>query len=470
MNRPAHSPLSGLLIIGLGASIAPMDFAVNVAFPAITAAFALDVQSIRWVVICYVITYASLMLAFGKLGDIAGHRRVFRAGLLTGTLAFAACGLAPSYPWLLAARVLQGIATALVLSCAPALVVAVCGEHRRTWALSRYAMMTAFAGILGPVIGGAAIQWLGWAGAFWFRLPVALLALVLLARLPAAPVAAGAPQRFDSVSSMLLAGGLALLLLGPGLWSGATHIGLPLAVGLAGIALLTIFAWRERRGAEPVLPPAAVRDPAMLMANVGSVMVNLVGFAIPLLVPYYLARIGAFGAVTMGLLLAVATTGVLAASTVTPRVVRALGQRRAALLGAALIAAAQGVISLWPLTPSMAALVAGLLLHGLGLGLFQVSYTDLIVATLPQQNRGVAGSLTMLTRTVGVIIGTVILGSAMQALEARHLLAGHTADEAFHAAFSSVFLYSGLLLAGLLMLGSLGPALWRRYKTGSPLR
>jgi len=90
--RPTRAPLPGLLIIGLGASIAPMDFAVNVAFPAISAAFALDVQSIRWVVICYVITYASLMLAFGKLGDIAGHRSVFRAGLLTGTLAFAACG------------------------------------------------------------------------------------------------------------------------------------------------------------------------------------------------------------------------------------------------------------------------------------------------------------------------------------------------------------------------------------------
>ena len=465
MNRPPRTPLPGLLIIGLGASIAPMDFAVNVAFPAITAAFALDVQSIRWVVICYVITYASLMLAFGKLGDIAGHRRVFRAGLLTGTLAFAACGLAPTYSWLLAARVLQGISTALVLSCAPALVVAVCGEHRRTWALSRYAMIAALAGILGPVIGGAGIHWLGWAGAFWFRLPVALLALVLLARLPAAPAVAGAPQRFDPVSSVLLAGGLALLLLGPSLWSSVMRAELAFAVSLAGIGLLAVFALRERRDAEPVLPRAAVRDPALLAANFASVMVNLVGFAIPLLVPYYLARIGGFSAATMGLLLAIATAGVFAASTATPRVVRTLGQRNATLLGASLIALAQIIIALWPMTPSMAALVAGLLLHGVGLGLFQVSYTDLIVATLPQQNRGVAGSLTMLTRTVGIVIGTVILGSAVQALEARHLLAGRAADEAFHAAFSSVLWYSGLLLAGLLVLGSLGPAMWRRDKT-----
>jgi MFS family permease len=470
MNRPAHSPWPGLLIIGLGASIAPMDFAVNVAFPAITAAFTLDVPSIRWVVICYVITYASLMLAFGKLGDIAGHRRVFRAGLLIGTLAFAACGLAPTYPWLLTARVLQGIATALVLSCAPALVVAVCGEHRRTWALSRYAMIAALAGILGPLIGGAGIQWLGWAGVFWFRLPVTLLALVLLARLPEVEAPRDAPQNFDPFSSLLLAVGLALLLLGPGLWSGAMHPEVPLAMGFAGLVLLAVFALRERRDAEPVLPPSVMRDPAVLAANAASIMVNLVGFAIPLLVPYYLARIGGFSALNMGLLLTMSTVGVFAASTVTPRMVRALGQRRAALLGAALVALAQGVIALWPLAAPVAALVGGLLLHGLGMGLFQVSYTDLIVATLPQKNRGIAGSLTMLTRTIGVILAAVILSGAMQTLEASELIAGRSAVEAFHAAFSTVFMYSGLLLTGLLMLSSLGLALGRWDKSSSPLK
>ena len=108
MTHPAPGRWRGLLAIGLGAGIAPMDFAVNVAFPAITAAFALDIASMSWLVVSYVLTYASLMLAFGKLGDIVGHRRVICAGLVTGALAFVACGLATSYAWLLAGRVLQG--------------------------------------------------------------------------------------------------------------------------------------------------------------------------------------------------------------------------------------------------------------------------------------------------------------------------------------------------------------------------
>ena len=93
--------------MGLGASIAPFDFAVNIAFPAITQAFSLQTASIRWVAVSYVLTYGSLMLGFGALGDRIGYRRVFRAGLMLAAIAFAACALAPTYGWLLAARVAQ---------------------------------------------------------------------------------------------------------------------------------------------------------------------------------------------------------------------------------------------------------------------------------------------------------------------------------------------------------------------------
>ena len=451
----AHSrPLFALVTIGLGASIAPMDFAVNVAFPAITDAFALAVQDIRWVVICYVITYASLMLAFGKLGDIIGHRSVFRAGLVVGTLAFAACGLAPSYAWLLAARALQGIATALVLSCAPALIVAASGEAQRTWALSRYTMTAALAGIVGPLVGGGAIQLMGWSGVFWFRLPVALLALALLARLPAGDAPLQPHRRMTWSASLLLATGLAALLITPALWPGSGHAAWPLVSAAAGTLLLLWFARRERGHAEPVLPTAAVRDPAVRLANFSSIMINLVGFGIPLLVPYYLARIGGFNAATIGLLLAIATVGVLLASTFAPRVVRAAGQQRTTQWGTALVALAQLVMAMWPADPTIATLIPGLVLHGMGIGLFQVGYADFIVASLHARDRGVAGSLTVLTRTIGVIISAVVLSSALQALEARHLAAGVAPSEAFPAAFRWVFVTSGLLLAAYLALSA----------------
>src|SRR5712671_1171427 len=106
-------------LVGLGTSVVPLDSAVNIAFPDITTYFDLPIQMIQWVVICYVLTHASLMLAFGRVGDIFGHARVFRAGLLWNGAAFLCCAAAPSFSWLLFCRFLQGIGAALILSCAP---------------------------------------------------------------------------------------------------------------------------------------------------------------------------------------------------------------------------------------------------------------------------------------------------------------------------------------------------------------
>src|ERR1043165_3826305 len=98
-----------LALVGIGAAIAPLDTAVNIAFPAITRGFALEVGAIQWLGIAYVLTYASLLLAFGRIGDILGHAAIFRLGLAWSTVAYLLCAAAPEYGWLLAARVLQGI-------------------------------------------------------------------------------------------------------------------------------------------------------------------------------------------------------------------------------------------------------------------------------------------------------------------------------------------------------------------------
>ena len=103
-------------MVGLGTSVVPLDTAVNIAFPDITTGFALPIQMIQWVVICYVLTYSSLMLAFGRVGDIFSHGRVFRIGLLWSGAAFLLCAVAPSYNWLLFCRFLQGIGASLIVS------------------------------------------------------------------------------------------------------------------------------------------------------------------------------------------------------------------------------------------------------------------------------------------------------------------------------------------------------------------
>src|SRR3989441_6669205 len=132
-----------MMLAGLSALRAAGDPPPTTPFPAITAAFALDVTLIQWVVVSYVLTYASLLLGCGRLADVWGHGRVLTWGLAGSALAFLLCGLAPTFAWLLAARVLQGVAAALVFAAAPALVTLAVPSEARGRALGIFQMSAA---------------------------------------------------------------------------------------------------------------------------------------------------------------------------------------------------------------------------------------------------------------------------------------------------------------------------------------
>ncbi len=442
----AQSPkILGLAVVGLGTSLTAFDVAVNVAFPAITDAFNLQTRDIQWVVVSYVLLYGSLMLAFGRLGDLMGYRRIFRAGIVLSAVAFVLCAMAGSYGWLLAARAVQGVAAALVLSCAPAIATSLFDESRRVRVLGAYAGMFAAAGVAGPLLGGASIALLDWSGVFWFRVPIALLTLLLLPLLPPLPPLPEPERRaFDPAASTLLATGMALLLLAPSLLVIADTRGYAAWPVLAATILLWAFVRRQRRSAESLLPPAVLSNRGLALLNLASVVVHLTHFAVPLLVPYYLARIAGEGPMQIGMLLAMSPAGILIGSVLAPAAVHAIGLQRTAITGAALLALGQMAISFWGHAPMPVLMSCVLLLHGAGVGLFNVAYTDKVIAMLPRGDRGVAGSVTMVTRTTGFVVGAAALSAALQMLEADALAAGMPEREAFLAAFQSVFRYSAL--------------------------
>lgn len=448
----AARPVYALAIVGLGAALPALDLAVNIAFPAITAAFSLETQAIRWVVAAYVVCYAGLMLAFGSLGDAIGHRRVFRAGLLLGAAAFVLCGLAPSYGWLLAARTVQGVSAALLLSCAPALATGYFEDSRRLWVLGAYSSMAAAAALFAPLLGGLSIALLGWSGVFWFRVPIALLALVLLPEAPPQPRSA---RGFDARAAALLAAGIALLLLAPTLVQSMDSLWPPLAAASFGAMLLLGFASRQRRSTQKILPLSTLADQGFVLLNFASCAVQFAGFAVPLLVPYFLARISGYGPLESGGVMTLWPLGMLVGSLLAVPCARTLGRGATALLGGALLAGGEFAVGLWSIGATPLGMLPALLLHGAGIGLFQVAYTDNVIATLPRQDRGVAGSLTMLTRTAGIVIGAAALSAGLHWSEARHLASGLPADAAFLGAYQSVFRYTAFWFAAIFALSSI---------------
>jgi MFS family permease len=432
-----------LVLVGLGTSVVPLDSAVNIAFPDITGSFGLPLEMIQWVVICYVLTHAGLMLACGRIGDVFGHGRVFGAGLLWNGAAFCCCAVAPSYEWLLFCRILQGIGAALILSCAPALVTGVFPEDRRARALAAFTMMFALASAAGPVLGGLLVDRWGWPGVFWFRAPIAVTALAFLTGL-AAPPRIRPREPVDLVGASLLAFGISTLLLALNQLQNFARHALPaFAFGAGGLAGLFSFVRWERRVTHPVVNLDLFGISGFAAVNGASVLVNMTAFSVLLFAPYYLVRFTGLTLPLAGAVLAASFLGSIAASPLAARMIERFPAHHILALGAMLSGAGLCLIGNWDAAASKTVILTALVLQGFGAGLFQVAYMDLVMGTLPARQRGVAGGLAMLTRTLGIVIGASLLTLVFHGFSALSAAGG----DDFLSAFRSTFRLAGMVSA-----------------------
>jgi EmrB/QacA subfamily drug resistance transporter len=450
-------PWLRLALIGLGAAGVPLDTAVNIGFPDITASFHQPIEMIQWVVIAYVLTYASLMLAFGRIGDIFGYARVFRAGLAWSTAAFLLCAAAPAYGWLLFFRFLQGIGAGLVISVAPALVTNLYPEHRRSRAVAAFTLMFAIASAMGPLVGGWLVRYFGWPAVFWFRAPIALAALLLLlGRLPEGARRA-AREPLDIAGAALLALGISSLLL---VLNALQHPGRNdyLAAVLAASALSGLYGFvrRERRALSPIIDLELFRIGGFAAINLASLVVYLTSFAVLLFAPYYLVRFAALPVPAAGAMLAASFAGTMAASPIAGRILGRIKANRLAFAGAGIGGAGLLLIAEW--SPGsdwqIPVALATLVTQGFGVGLFQVAYMDVVIAAVPRDRRGVAGSLAMLTRTLGVVGGATLLTLLFHAAASWRAAGGTGTAYGFLTAYRAIFRLAGVasLLAGVMAL------------------
>lgn len=419
----------GFLIVCLGALVAPFDTTVNTAFPVITGAFGLPAQAIQWVVIPFVLAQSSLALVCGHLGDRFGYRRVFGWGLAASAVAHLAVAMAPDFVSLVWLRVLQGAAVGVAVACAPAIATLLFPPADKARAIAWFAAVFSLATAVGPWIGGLLLQAFGWPGVFWFRAPLALLALMLLPWVPALSIghgglparpavgptarpAAGAPaaQGFDWPGAIGLSLAMSGLVLGFAMLVRPDGGVVPgLALLLAGGAVLVAFVRHERRAAHPVLrvePFSSLRFSAVQAA---AIAVNLACFGNLLLIPYVLTGRSGASIAAVGLALSAYPAGSVAGSLLAGlRRGRGQWQMNAGLFGAALGLLAIAAILGGPAPAGLLALA--MFASGIGQGLFQVGYMDTTTTLLPIEERGVAGSLFSVTRLLGIVFGATGIG------------------------------------------------------------
>ena len=249
--------------IVMGALAIAMDFAsVDLALPALERQFALNLQSVQWVINGYVLAFAVLMVMGGKMADAYGRRKVFLTGMAIFAIASLLGGMAWSGNSVIAFRVLQGVGAALLWPAMIGMACAAVGESRQPFALGLIFGTCSLGNAAGPVVGGALTQWFSWRWVLWVNVPMALLAMVLTVRsVPRDPGRKGDAPQNDYAGMVALTGGLVALMMvvyqvqswG---WTSAKTLGL---LALAAV-LLGAFPFIEKRAREPLVPLDLMRS------------------------------------------------------------------------------------------------------------------------------------------------------------------------------------------------------------------
>jgi MFS family permease len=398
-----------MLLPSLGTSSA------NVALPALAEAFGATFQQIQWVVLAYLLATTTLIVTVGRLGDIAGRRRLLMAGIVLFTAASALCGAAPGFWLLIAARTVQGLGAAVLLALTMAFVgdaVATPGIGR---AMGLLGTMSAAGTALGPSLGGFLLASLGWPAIFFVNVPLGAVALVLAqvylpADLAERRTSDAAPIGSDKLGTSLLALTLAAYALamttGHGRF-GLINIALLLSAGVgAGLFVLT-----EARAGLPLIRLTRFRDPVRSASLAMSALVSTVMMATLVAGPFYLARTLGLGAAAVGVVMSVGPVITALVGVPAGRIVDRVGAQTMAVGGLAGMVIGCSALSLAPITLGLAGYVIPIMIVTAGYAVFQAANNTAVMTDVPLDQRGVVSGMLNLSRNLGLITGASVMGA-----------------------------------------------------------
>ena len=380
----------------LGSGIAGIDgTVVNIALPQIGRSLHVGFASLQWIVNSYTLTLAALILLGGSLGDRYGRRRVFVVGIVWFAVASVLCAAVPSGVLLIAARALQGIGGALLTPASLAILQSTFEEDDRARAIGVWSGLSGTASAIAPFIGGWLLAAGGWRWVFLINPPLAIVVVALAMRHMPETSDREAPQRLDVRGAVLGAVGLGGLTAGLIAASGrpldSASVSVPLAVGLAALALFVIA---ERREANPMVPPGLFRSVQFSATNLITFLLYAANGAALLLLVIELETVSRFSPLMAGSALLPITVVMLAlaarfgswAQRRGPRIFMAIGPVVCAA-GLAMMTRLSAQSGYWSeVLPAVAVI-------GLGLAVFVAPLTATVLEAAPASHAGIASGV-----------------------------------------------------------------------------
>ncbi|WP_018602027.1 MFS transporter [Mycobacterium sp. 155] len=395
-----------LLIVSMDATI------VNVAIPSIRSAFGASPSQLQWVIDVYTLVLASLLLLSGATADRFGRRRTFQLGLTVFALASLLCSLAPNIELLIAARLLQAIGGSMLNPVAMSIITQVfTGRVERARAIGVWGGVVGISMALGPIVGGALIEYVDWRSVFWINLPICALAILLTAIF--VPESKSATMRdVDPIGQALgvafLFGVVFLLIEGPGLgWTNPRT----LAVGVVALVAFAGFLRYESRRRDPFIDLRFFRSIPFASATLVAVCAFAAYGAFLFMMSLYLQEERGYSAMHTGLIYLPVAVGALIFSPVSGRLVGRFGSQPSLLVSGTMITAATLMLARLSAHTPVWQLLVIFAVFGVGFSMVNAPITTTAVSGMPLDRAGAASAVASTSRQVGVSIGVALCGS-----------------------------------------------------------
>ncbi|MBI5311117.1 MAG: DHA2 family efflux MFS transporter permease subunit [Actinobacteria bacterium] len=408
------SPGAVLAVTCAAAFIAFLDVTiVNTAFPDIERDFAgHSLSELSWIINAYTIVFAAMLLPAGRIGDLAGRKRMFIAGIAIFTLASAACAAAPSLGLLIAARAIQGAGAALMIPTSLALMLPAFPPERRSLAIGIWGASNSVAAAVGPALGGSLVELADWRLVFLINVPLGATALLAATRVLTEYRVPGANRLPDLAGTVALTAGIGLVVLGivqgnEWEWTSLATLG-SLA---AGAALCAYTLWRSAGHPVPAIETSLWKVPGFAGVNVGSFTSGVAFFAFMLGGTLFLTSIWRYSVLEAGLAM---STGALSSAVFAPlggALMGRFGERIIAFIGGLVFAASCFWMAAMagPTPDFLGVWLPGGILVGWGIGFVFPALAGAAVKNLPQERMGAGIALNMTARQTGGAVGVAML-------------------------------------------------------------
>jgi len=399
-----------LLVLLVSCFMAVLDNnIVAIALPTITTVFDVSLGQSQWIATAYMITIVATVIIFGTFAGSIGSSRLFIIGLSVFSAASAACGFAPSLSLLIAARVVQGLGAAMMMSISMAIVMAVFPPDERGRAMGYFTATVALGLIVGPALGGVLVDSFGWPFIFFVNVPIGVVLLVPALRYIRPGISRESERQAGRID---WPGALLLILLMTAIAFFLNELANPpfdpghfTVSAIACIVVLVIFVYWEQRAGTPLLDISLVTTKVFALPAASLVLYFIATFILIILLPFYFEGVMGYRPTQVGLIAFVMPVAMMASAPVCGWIFDKYSPKNYATLGVFFMGISFLLCGYGYATVNIWLVIAAMALAGICRSMYQGPNTLEIMGSLPREKAGIASSLLVILQDFGIMFG-----------------------------------------------------------------